>query len=182
MNIFLTESVDGVDRLFGLDLQLLVDAGIELLSIFVLFLGLSYLLFNPVRELLKKRQETVKNDMESAKKDKEAANVLKGEYEEKLKGVQKESEEILSETRKKALKKETEIINEAKEEAGRIMDRANKEIELEKSKVRDEVKKEMISVASVMAGRIVTASLDEAKQNELIEDTLKEMGDTTWQN
>ena len=180
--MFLTESIDGVDRLFGLDLQLLVDAGIQLLAILVLFIGLSYLLFNPVRELLRKRQETIKKEMEDAKKDKEDAAKLREDYEAKMRDVSKESEAILSETRKKALKKETEIVNEAREEAGRIMDRANREIELEKSKVRDEVKKEMIAVASAMAGRIVTASMDEAKQNELIEDTLKEMGDETWQN
>lgn len=180
--MFLTESIDGVDRLFGLDLQLLVDAGIQLLAILVLFIGLSYLLFNPVRELLRKRQETIKKEMEDAKKDKEDAAKLKEDYAAKMRDVSKESEAILSETRKKALKKETEIVNEAREEAGRIMDRANREIELEKSKVRDEVKKEMIAVASAMAGRIVTASMDEAKQNELIEDTLKEMGDETWQN
>lgn len=180
--MFLTESIDGVDRLFGLDLQLLVDAGIQLLAILVLFIGLSYLLFNPVRELLRKRQETIKKEMEDAAKDKEDAAKLREDYEAKMRDVSKESEAILSETRKKALKKETEIVNEAREEAGRIMDRANREIELEKSKVRDEVKKEMIAVASAMAGRIVTASMDEAKQNELIEDTLKEMGDETWQN
>ncbi|MCI6868490.1 MAG: F0F1 ATP synthase subunit B [Lachnospiraceae bacterium] len=180
--MFLTESIDGVDRLFGLDLQLLVDAGIQLLAILVLFIGLSYLLFNPVRELLRKRQETIKKEMEDAAKDKEDAAKLRKDYEAKMRDVSKESEAILSETRKKALKKETEIVNEAREEAGRIMDRANREIELEKSKVRDEVKKEMIAVASAMAGRIVTASMDEAKQNELIEDTLKEMGDETWQN
>lgn len=180
--MFLTESIDGVDRLFGLDLQLLVDAGIQLLAILVLFIGLSYLLFNPVRELLRKRQETVEKNMESAKRDKEDAAKLREDYEAKLRDVGKESEAILSETRKKALKKESEIIDEARAEALRIMDRANREVELEKSRVRDEVKKEMISVASAMAGRIVTASMDEAKQNELIEDTLKEMGDETWQN
>ena len=180
--MFLTESIDGVDRLFGLDLQLLVDAGIQLLAILVLFIGLSYLLFNPVRELLRKRQETIQKNMESAKKDKEDAAKLREDYEAKIRNVNKESEAILSETRKKALKKESEIVDEARQEAARIMERANREIELEKGRVRDEVKKEMIAVASAMAGRIVTASMDEAKQNELIEDTLKEMGDETWQN
>lgn len=182
MGTFLAESIDGVDRLFGLDLQLLADAAIELVSIFVLFIGLSYLLFNPVRELLKKRQQTIKDQMDAAKLSEQKAAQLKGEYEAKLRDVDKEAEEILSETRKKALKKENEIVGEAKQEANRIMDRANREIELEKGRVRDEVKKEMIAVASAMAGQIVTASMDEAKQNELIEETLKEMGDTTWQN
>ncbi len=180
MYVFL--ATEGFDRLFGLDLQLLVDAAIEALAIFVLFLGMSYLLFNPAREFLKKRQEKIAADMEAAEKGKEEAGRLSAEYAKKLGEVNKEAEAILSETRKKAQKKENEIVDEAKAEANRILERANKEIELEKSKVKDEVKQQMISVASLMAGKVAAASMDEKAQAELIENTLKEMGDKTWQN
>ena len=46
----------------------------------------------------------------------------------------------------------------------------------------DESKQEIVSVASVMAGKLVGASIDTARQNSLIEETLKEMGEDTWQN
>ena len=97
-----------------------------------------------------------------------------------MKNVEKEAEEILTQTRKKAQKKESEIVNEAKVEAVRVLERANREVELEKSKVKDEVKQEMISVATAMAGKIVATSLDEKEQSQLIADTLEEMGDKTW--
>lgn len=182
MNVVLTQTIAGVDRLFGLDFQLLADLAIELIAVFVLFTAMSHLLFNPAREFLKKRQERIKNEMEFAAKEKQDAVALKAEYTEKLSEVQKEAEVILSETRKKALKKENEIVDEAKAEAVRIRERANKEVELEKNKVKDEVKQEMISVASLMAGKFVAASMSEKQQAQLIEDTLKEMGDKTWQN
>lgn len=182
MNVMLTQTIAGVDRLFGLDLQLIVDLAIELLAVFVLFTAMSNLLFNPAREFLKKRQEKIKEEMEHAAKEKQDAIALKAEYTEKLSDVRKEAETILSDTRKKALKKENEIVDEAKAEAARIIERANKEVELEKNKVKDEVKQEMISVASMMAGKFVASSMDEKQQAQLIEDTLKEMGDETWQN
>lgn len=56
------------------------------------------------------------------------------------------------------------------------------EAELEKQKLSDEVKKEIISVASVMAGKVVAASIDTSVQNQLIDETLKEMGEKTWLN
>lgn len=168
------------DYIFGLDPQLLVDAVITIIAMFALFLLLSYLLFNPARNLLEKRQNGIKEQMETAAREKEDAIKFKAEYDEKLKGVAKESEEILAETRKKALKKENDIINEAKGEAARVLDRASREVELEKSKVKDEVKQEIISVATVMAGKIIAASLDEKEQSQLIADTLEEMGDKTW--
>ena len=42
------------------------------------------------------------------------------------------------------------------------------------------MKKEIVSVATAMAGKVAAASIDEAKQQELIDETLKEMGEDTW--
>lgn len=179
-------AVDAADesysRIFGLDLQLLVDAAITAIAVFILFLFLSKLLFNPVRTLLEKRQEKVVADLEDAQKAKDESVRIKEEYEDKLKNVNKEAEGILSETRKKALLQEKEIVEEAKEEAHRIRVRADKEIALEKNKVKDEVKQEMITIASAMAGKIVQTSISAQQQDSLIEETLKEMGDSTWQS
>jgi F-type H+-transporting ATPase subunit b len=180
--LFLTTDENGLisERIFGLDAQFLADACILALAVFVLFVLLSYLVFNPARDLLRRRQEKIQNNLDSAEKEKKDAEALKREYNGKLANAEKESEEILSESRKKALKKEAEIVDEAKEEAARILKRAEREAELEKNKVRDDVKTEMVQVAAAMAGKFVTASLDETKQDQLIAETLQEMGDTTW--
>lgn len=168
------------DYIFGLDPQLLVDSAITILAMFFVFLFLSYLLFNPARNLMEKRQEGIREQMETAAREKQDAIQFKAEYDEKIKNVQKETDEILSEARKKALKKESVMLEEAREEAAQIVARANREVELEKSKVKDEMKQEIINVATAMAGKIVASSLDESKQSQLLADTLEEMGDETW--
>ena len=131
--------------------------------------------------MLKKRQNKIKNDIDSAVKDREDAKALKAEYSEKLNNINKEAEAILSDARKSAKKTEAEIIAEAKEEAHRIRTRALKEIELEKKNALDDMKKEMISIASIMAGKVVAANMNPQIQETLIEETLKEIGDNTWQ-
>ena len=168
------------DYIFGLDPQVLVDSAITILAMFFVFLLLSYLLFNPARNLMEKRQEGIREQMETAAREKQDAIQFKAEYDEKIKNVQKETDEILSEARKKALKKESVMLEEAREEAAQIVARANREVELEKSKVKDEMKQEIINVATAMAGKIVASSLDESKQSQLLADTLEEMGDETW--
>ena len=169
-------------RLFGLDLQLIVDAGLMMISIFVLFLIASYFLFNPAREFLKKRQDKIKDELDTAAKDMEDAAALKAEYESKLKNIDKEAEEILSDARKRALANENKIVAEAKEGAARILDRARVEAELEKQKAADEVKREMVVIASMMAGKVVKASIDTNIQESLVDETLKEIGESTWQS
>ena len=169
-----------MERLFTLDAQFLFDAIVLALSMLVLFTLLSYLLFNPVRDMLKKRQERVMDDLANAKSEREKALAYKEKYGQKLKEVDKEAQEILTETRKKAMKMETKIIAEAKEEAARIIERANAQIELEKKHALDDMKQEMITIASMMAQKVVAASIDTNVQESLIEETLKEMGEGKW--
>lgn len=171
-----------MERLFGLDAQLLFELVLTAVAVFLLFMALSYILFNPVRDMLKKRQEMVQETKDTANKEKEDALTLKAEYEAKLKNAEAEAEEILSQARKRALKNERVILEEAREEAARIIANGNVQVELEKKKAMDELKQEVISIAAMMAGKVVAASMDEKLSNQLISDTLKEMGDDTWQS
>ena len=179
--ILLTEG-ETMSRLFDLDWQLLADSCLMIIAIFVLFLALSYFLFNPARKFLNDRKEKIRGELEEAKTSQEKAAELKEQYEAKLKDIDKEAEDILSDARRRALQNEERIVAQAKEEAGRILARAQEEARLEKQKTSDEIKQEIVSVASVMAGKLVGASIDTARQNSLIEETLKEMGEDTWQN
>lgn len=171
-----------MERLINFDPQLIHDVLITGVNIFILFFAMSYLLFNPARDFLEKRRNKIAGDLETAKSSKEDAVALKAEYEAKLKAIDKEAEAILDEARKKAKKQEAEIVAEAKEEAARIIARANREIDLEKKKALDDVKTEIVSIASLMAGKAVAASMDVKIQDTLIEETLKEMGESTWQS
>lgn len=172
----------GLDRLIGFDAQLLFESFWTAINIFILFFGLSYLLFNPVRNVLEKRRQKIAGELAEAADDKKSAAAMKAEYEAKLKEVSKEADGILEEARRKAKIRETEIVEEARAEAARIIERAGREIELEKKKALDDMKQEIISIASVMAGKVVAASIDTTVQDALIDETLKEMGESTWQS
>jgi F-type H+-transporting ATPase subunit b len=171
-----------VERLIGFDPQLLSEAFWTAINIFILFFGLSYLLFNPVRDVLEKRKQKIAGELADAASDKEEAAAMKAEYENRLKEVSKEADAILEEARRKGKAREAEIIEEAKAEAARIVERGNREVELERKKALDEMKQEIVSIASLMAGKVVAASIDTTVQDELIEETLKEMGESTWQS
>ncbi len=171
-----------MERLFTLDAQLLFDAVVMALSMLLLFTALSYLLFNPVRDLLEKRKQRIVDDKETAKREKEEAIAYRQEYEKKLQEAEQEVQNILSEARKKAMKNETVILAEAREEAARIIARANTEVELEKKRALDDMKQEMITIAAMMAQKVVSSSIDIQVQESLIDETLKEMGEDTWRS
>lgn len=171
-----------MERLINFDPQWINDIVITGINVFILFFALSYLLFDPARNFLQKRRDKIAGDLETARTSKDDALALKADYEARLKAINKEAEEILSEARKKAKKQEAEIIAEANAEAGRIIERAGREIDLEKKKALEDVKTELISIAALMAEKAVGQSMNVALQDRLIEETLKEMGESTWQS
>ena len=171
-----------MERLFNLDPQLLHDAVLLAIAVFVMFTLLSYLLFNPARDMLKKRQERVKNDIDSAEKARKEAQKLKEDYENRIRNIHKEEDAILSDARKRALDNEAKILEQAKAEAAGIIARANHQIELERKKAEDDIKKEIITVASMIAGKVVKEQIDTRIQDSLIDETLREIGDQTWQS
>ncbi|MBQ1871903.1 MAG: F0F1 ATP synthase subunit B [Lachnospiraceae bacterium] len=171
-----------MERLFDLDAQLLGDSVLMLIAVLVLYFLLSYLFFNPIRNLLDARKKMIADQIAEAKKDREDAAALKSEYDEKLKNADKETDEILSQARQKALQNEQRIESQAKTEASRIIARAEEEAILEKKRALDDVKQEMISVAAMMATKVVQQNINTEIEESLVDATLKEMGDKTWQS
>ena len=51
-----------------------------------------------------------------------------------------------------------------------------------KNASQDEIKKEIISVAALVAEKVVSDKIDIEIQDSLIDDTLKEIGEKTWQS
>ena len=178
--MILLTSGEPIERMFGIDWQLLADSTLTIIAVFALFVIMSYFLFNPARKMLNDRKEKIRSELEDAKTNMEQAQNLRAEYEGKLKNVDQEAEIILSEARSKGLANQNQIVAEAKEEAARILERARVEAQLEKQKMSDDIKKEIITVASAMAGKVVASYIDTTVQDQLIDETLKEMGENTW--
>ena len=104
-----------MERLINFDPQWINDIVITGINIFILFFVMSYFLFNPAREVLEKRRKRIAGDLETAKTSREDALALKAEYEDKIKSIDKEAQEILDAARKKAKKQEADILAEARE-------------------------------------------------------------------
>ena len=106
-------------------------------------------------------------EQKEAREARDEAVRFKDEYDKKLKEIDRQAEQILSDARKKALRREDEIVAEARQEAERIVAAARNEAELEKSRVKDEVKQEIISVAALMSEKIIGETVDQRKQTAM---------------
>ena len=81
-----------MERLFGLDFQLLQDILITGINIFILFMVLSYVCLDMVRDFIRKRQEKIKGELDFAAAEKKDAIALKEEYDAKLRNINAEAD------------------------------------------------------------------------------------------
>ena len=171
-----------MERIFGLDLQLLQDVLLTAVAIFILFFVLSYLLFNPVREMLEKRKKKISDELQEAEKSLHEAEAMRVEYDAKMASAKEEANEILDDARKKAIKNRNEILQEARTDANRLKERAKAEIEQEKVHARDDLKNEMVDIAALLAEKAVSGNMNPEIQEQLVNETLQEIGEHTWQD
>ena len=170
------------EHLFGLDAQLLFDTAITAVNVLIMTFILSFFLYNPVKKFLEQRKEKISTDLSEAEKAKAEALALKAEYEEKMRGVSAEADEILRDARKRGLDNQARIVEEANAEAGRIKERARKDIELEKQHAMDDTKNYVVDLASAIAAKVVAANIDTRVQNELVEEAIRELDENIWQD
>lgn len=155
---------------------------VHIVVILALFFILGKLLFNPVRELLRKRREEIEGNFKEIETGKEEVATLKADYEAKIKNIKEEAEAMMAEAHKKSLEQQKEMIAEAKAEAERIINRAKLEVTREQEKARDELKQEIVGIASLMASKFIKSSMDESTSEKLLEESINEIGDSIWKD
>ena len=171
-----------MERLFNIDPQLLHDSILMAISIFVLFIILSYVLIDPVRKILNQRKEKISSDLEEADSLKSEALKLKEEYELRIKNINKESEEILSKSREKALQNENKLLSDAKLKSSKIIEDAKKNAQLEQEKLYDSIKKEIVEVSSSIAEKLIDEEIDSSKAKKLVDNSVDKLGNIKWQD
>lgn len=160
----------------------LISFIISAVNLFIICFIAGYFASDMISNMLAKRKASIAESIDGAKESRDSAKQTHTMYAEKIADFSKEREAILDGARQKAAKREAELMNDARAEADRIVARAEKEAGLKMAKVRDDLKKDMITYAHITAAKLIAENMDEEKQAQLIEDTLNEMGESTWQS
>ncbi|HHV94810.1 MAG TPA: ATP synthase F0 subunit B [Firmicutes bacterium] len=167
-------------RVFALDSQTLIGIAIQLVNAAILAVGLGYMLYNPVKDFMRKRTERIQAQMDEADAALAKANSLIAEYDAKLKSIGDERVKVLEAARLEAAEESKEIIAEAKKEAERIRERSLEAVAAYRRRLEEETRLYIIEAASLMAQQIVAQTIDDEAQTKLIEQALADLEDAQW--
>lgn len=148
-----------------------------LCNLLILFLLVKKFLYKPVKKMLVNRQATIDKEYEDAKTAKEQAISDRNTYEEKLSHAQEEADSLIQSAVSSARARETEILAEAKEKADGIRRQAEADAVLEMKKAEQSIKEEIISVGTLIAGKMLEREINAEDHKEMIDSFIDKIGE-----
>lgn len=154
----------------------------QIVNTLVIFIALRHFLFKPVTEMMEKRTKSIESSLEEAALKNKVSDELKSQYEDKLKEIRKERNQIIEDATRRAQNRGDEIIDAAQDEAKKLAERAGVEIEREKKKMMNELKGEISQLAIAAAGKIIEKDIDESTHKQMIDKFIDKAGEAQWQS
>lgn len=170
---------NGIDILSGgrLDLSKLDVAGFtliaQILATIVLILVVRFKFWKPITNILEQRSLKVTESIRQKEAAEEEAVNIKNEAETCLACAREDAKEIVQQAKNFGIEEKNRIITEAHEEIASEKEKAHNEIEREVEESRKQLKQEIVSVACTLADKMVSAQMDEEKNQKIIEEFLK---------
>ena len=164
-----------------LDSWIIPNPGIflwTLVTFLIVLIILKAKAWGPLIAALDKRESDIRESLNAAEKAREDAENITKDYEKMVQKAKKESVEIISASREAGEKVKTEIITEAKSNAKKIMTDNLDQIEREKNKVIGEIRQQVVELSVMAAEKIIGKTLEKDDHNKMIQDTIKEYGQT----
>jgi len=170
----LSSSAD-TGRIFGIDQQMMISVGIQLINACILAAALSFILYKPVRNFMNKRADNIKSQFDSAEESKAKAEELKALYEKKINDIEDERIDVLNTAKIQASENNKNMIDEAKKEISLMRERAELALETEREHVDEEIKHYIIEVASAIAEKFIADTIDEDTHKKLFDEMMSEL-------
>ena len=177
--VLLTQSVPE-GRVFGLDMQTWIQAGVQLFNAILLAVVLTYILYKPVKAFMQKRSDGIRGDIDRADETMTKATSLIEEYEAKLERIDQEQREILERARHEAEEQKKQILAEARTEANKIKQQSMETLARDKERLQEEMRLYVIDLSMLMATKYVSDNMDEASRTRYFEKMMDEMEESTW--
>ena len=164
----------GFESFIGIDLW---TALFILLNFLLLFFVAKKFLFVPVKNMIDSRQKEIDTMYAEANAAKDKALAMEQQYRQQLADAQQTGDNLVKEAMARGRSREEEILRQANREAEAIRQKASADIAREKQQAINDAKNEISVLAIEIAGKVVGATIDSAKQEQLVNSFLEELGE-----
>ncbi len=148
---------------------------IQVAATLLLFIVIKIFFWNNITAYLEKRKEIMSEDLLLAKQSTVDAAELKEVAQLELNNVRLNAKGMIDDAKEHGEFERVKIISKAKIDALKIMDNAKKDIEIEIEKARTSINDEIVSVAILIAEKVIKKEIDKDKHKELVQQITNEV-------
>lgn len=165
---------DNILEVFGLDWKSMLFYVVNFLILLGAMIGL---LYKPVKNMLKKKRESLDEVYAENEKLKAESEIRDAEYQKKTEELKLENARIAATAAEAAQQKADAIIADAQEQAKSIVDAAKKESATQMEQLKGEYRNSVNNVAVQVAQKLLEREITESDNDALIEQVLSD-----WEN
>lgn len=151
---------------------------LHLLNFAILYFGLFFLLYKPVRNFMDKRRQLYSEMDENARKNLEESEKMKEEYAEKLKNSDEEIEKKKSEAENSINELMRKREQDAKKKADNILEEARRRADVEYDNIIANARKDVEKLAELAAEKVVKHDVG-TSFDEFLDDVERSLKDGT---
>jgi F-type H+-transporting ATPase subunit b len=146
-----------------------------IITFLVLLVVFNKLAWQPLKGVLKTREELIRKSLDDAHQAKQELQRLHAESQKILTDARVQAEKILSETRSDANRLRDELKQKAQSEASGVLKNAQRQIEMETARALQQIRAEAVDLSVALASKLLERNLTREDNERLIEETFKQI-------
>lgn len=152
-----------------------IEMLVQVAATLLLFLVVRYFFWGNITDFLDRRKELMASEIADAQTKNKEAELLKTKVETELLEVRQNAKSIVDDAKLRGEDERQKIVSNAKVEAKKVMTNAKNEIDSEVEKARANINDEIVSVATLMAEKIIKKEIDPNKHKEIIKEVTQKV-------
>ena len=143
------------------------------ITFFCLAVLLAKFAWKPLLKTLEERERTIRESLEQARKARADAEETLRRNQEILAQARRETALIIEQGKREAEGLRNEILAQARKEAQALVEQGKKQVQFEQKQAIEQLRRQVADLAIQAAERLISRSLDDAKQRELLDDYVR---------
>jgi len=161
---------EGLAASLGLDVKLFT---FQLINFAVVVAIVWFLILKPLTKKLEERKKIIDDSLDKAKQIDTNMQMAEQKFQERIDDAKAEANKIIERTQEESEKLSVAMKAKAKKEIELLVDQARRNIQIEKEEMMQGIKQETVNIVIAAVEKILDEKLNDKKDKDLIEDTLK---------
>lgn len=146
----------------------------------ITFVILAFLLrkfaWGPLLATLQERERTIRESLDQAQKARAEAEESARRHQETLVQARREVAALIEQGKRESEIVRAEILAQSRKEAQDLVEQGKKQVQYEQKQAMEDLRRQVADLAIRAAERLISRSLDDSKQRELVDGYVRDLG------